>query len=73
MSFQVDGERREELAKIASTLRRKEGKLKDKANQMERRLEMSESTCSRLLEENSELKTEIESLEGEIVEVKGLK
>ena len=69
MMFQVDWERQEELAKIASTLQRKERKLKDKANQMERRLEMSESTCSRLLEENSELKTEIESLEGEIVEV----
>ena len=62
-------ERVEELAKIASTLRRKEEKLKDKADQLERRLEMSESTCSRLMEENGELKIEIDSMEIEINEV----
>ena len=57
---------------IASTLRRKEGRLKDKATQLEQRLEMSESTCSKLMEENGELKTEIESLEMEISEVRYL-
>ena len=57
------------MAKIASTLRRKEEKLKDKADQLERRLEMSESTCSRLMEENGELKIEIDSMEIEINEV----
>ena len=50
-------------------MRRKEGKLKDKSKQLESRLEKSESTSSRLLEENNELKTEIESLESEINEV----
>ena len=60
------------MERIASTLRKKEDKLKQKSNQLERRLEMSESTCSILTEENGELKTEIESLEREISEVKYL-
>ena len=68
----MNDDHKEELEKIASILKKKEGKLKDKSNQLERRLEMSESTCSRLMEENGELKTEIESLETEINEVRPL-
>ena len=58
------------MAKIAAVLRRKEEKLKGKSSELERKLEMSESTCSRLMEENGELKTEIETLETEIGEVR---
>ena len=73
IALQAKEEHKEELEKIASILRKKEVKLKDKSNQLERRLEMSESTCSRLMEENGELKTEIESLETEISEVRTIK
>ena len=66
---QVEGNCKEELAKIAAVLRRKEEKLKGKSSELERKLEMAESTCSRLMEENGELKTEIETLETEIGEV----
>ena len=52
------------------TLRRKEVKLKEKSSELGRKLEMSETTCSRLMEENGDLKTGIENLEVEINEVK---
>jgi len=65
---EVNDEHKEELHKIASTLRKKESKLREKSNQLERRLETAESTNARLMEENGELKTEIDSLEAEISE-----
>ena len=44
--------------------------MRDNSNQLERRLESAESTNARLMEENGELKTEIDSLEAEISEVR---
>ena len=44
--------------------------MREKSNQLERRLESAESTNARLMEENGELKTEIDSLEAEISEVR---
>ena len=40
-----------------------------KSQQLETKLEMSETACYALSEENSDLKTAIESLEAEILEV----
>ena len=50
-------------------LRKKEKSLRMKAQELENKLEMSEIHNYSLVEENCELKTEIESLETEISEV----
>ena len=50
-------------------LRKKEKSLRIKAQELENKLEMSEIHNYSLVEENCELKTEIESLETEISEV----
>lgn len=59
----------EKLAPIFNKLRRKEKHLRQKSQQLESKLEMSETHCYQLVEENCELKTAIESLETEILEV----
>ena len=59
----------DELTKICTSLRRKEQRLKGKSSELEQRLVRSESNCSRLMDENTELKTEVDALENEITEV----
>lgn len=59
----------EKLAPVFNKLRRKERSLRLKSQELENKLEMSETHCYALVEENCELKTAIESLETEILEV----
>ena len=60
----------ENIAPIFKKLRRKEKTLRLKSQELENKLEMSETACYTLAEENSDLKTAIESLETEILEVR---
>ena len=59
----------EKLAPVFKKLRRKEKSLRLKAQELENKLEMSEIHNYSLVEENCDLKTEIEGLETEISEV----
>lgn len=59
----------EKIAPIFHKLRRKEKALRTKAHDLESKLEMSETHCYNLVEENCDLKTAIEGLEQEIGEV----
>ena len=59
----------EKVAPFIKKLRKKEKTLRLKAQQLENKLEMSETACYALEEENCDLKTAIESLEMEILEV----
>ena len=54
---------------VFQRLRKKEKSLRNKAQELENKLEMSEIHNYSLVEENCELKTAIESLESEISEV----
>ena len=60
----------EKIAPIFHKLRRKEKALRTKAHDLESKLEMSETHCYNLVEENCDLKTAIEGLEQEIGEVR---
>ena len=66
----VLGDKEEQLESVAEKLRMKEMKLRGKAAALEKSLHASESTCSLLMEENIELKLDIDTLEREIAEVK---
>ena len=59
----------EKLTPVFNKLRKKEKSLRLKAQQLENKLEMSEIHNYSLVEENCDLKTEIEGLETEIYEV----
>ncbi len=59
----------EKFAPVFHKLRRKEKSLRMKSQELESKLEMTETHCYALTEENFELKTAIESLETEILEV----
>ena len=59
----------EKIAPIFKKLRKKEKMLRLKSQELENKLEMSETACYALNEQNCELKTEIEMLETEILEV----
>ena len=59
----------EKIAPIFHKLRKKEKALRSKAQVLETKLEMTETHCYALVEENCELKTAIEGLEEEISEV----
>ena len=61
--------KQEKLEMVAEKLRKKEMELKTKSTALEKSLHASETTCSRLMEENVELKSDIEELEREIMEV----
>ena len=59
----------EKLTPIFNKLRKKEKTLRLKSKELESKLEMSETHCYALVEENCDLKTAIENLELEILEV----
>ena len=59
----------EKVRPIFHKLRKKEKSLREKARTLETKLETAETHCYALVEENCELKTEIEVLEDEISEV----
>ena len=59
----------EKVRPIFHKLRKKEKSLREKARTLETKLETAETHCYALVEENCELKTEIEVLEEEISEV----
>ena len=59
----------EKLTPVFNKLRKKEKSLRLKAQELESKLEMSEIHNYSLVEENCDLKTEIEGLETEISEV----
>jgi hypothetical protein len=59
----------EEATSVVAKFRRREKTLRIKAQQLENKLEVTETHCFDLVEENCVLKSEIETLEGEIAEV----
>ena len=59
----------EKLTPVFNKLRKKEKALRLKSQELENKLELSETHCYALVEENCELKTAIESLESEVMEV----
>ena len=76
MSFQINSTELdcvsmepEKLTPVFNKLRKKEKSLRLKAQELESKLEMSEIHNYSLVEENCDLKTEIEGLETEISEV----
>ncbi len=55
---------------ISSQVKQREKELVEWAADLHNKLEKSETTCYKLMEENGELKQEIEILASEVVEVK---
>ncbi len=73
-SRSISSSRQEDLDKnegqgVMTKLKTKEARLRQKADELEAKLDASETHCYHLLEQNCELKTAIESLETEITEV----
>ena len=61
--------KQEQLEMVEEILRKKEMELKTRSLALEKSLNVSERTCSRLMEENFEVKSDIKELEREIMEV----